>query len=392
MNAFIFDFDGLIIDTETPEVEVWSAIFREHGCEFPESWWMNAIGRGAEQVVTHPEDLLEEQLGYPLDRPTFKAARHERMMRVIDAQPILPGVVELIEEAKAEGVRVAIASSSHHAWVDRHLERVGLWDRFDEVVCADDAPRGKPFPDLYQEAMRRLGASPLETVALEDSANGLRAAKAAGAFAVAVPNSVSKLLDLRHADARLDTLAGVTVAQLRELSQTSGVIESERLFLIPWHPDDAEQAYPIYRLPEVMRYLGRPPMTSVEEARQRLTAALEGFRAQGRGYGYWKLVRKADDYVVGTALVKRLDADSVEVGWHLRPDAWGNGYATEAGRACIEHAFRVLNLDRIIAVAFPENEPSLKVMRRLGMTALGRTTRYYDLELELYELRNPNYA
>ncbi|HEY0868114.1 MAG TPA: HAD-IA family hydrolase [Fimbriimonas sp.] len=215
MRALIFDFDGLILDTETPEVETWQAIFAEHGCVFPDEWWMNAIGRGAEQVVSLPEDLLEEQLGRALDRPSFKAAHRARLLEAIHAQPIRPGVLELARACRQEGVRVGIASSSHHEWVEGHLARLGVENVFEEIVCAEDAPRGKPFPDLYLEALRRFGVASVDAVALEDSPNGILAAKSAGIFCVAVPNPASGRCDLSRSDRLVPTLEGVTLEDVR---------------------------------------------------------------------------------------------------------------------------------------------------------------------------------
>lgn len=214
----IFDFDGLILDTETPEVETWRAIFEEHGCEFPDEWWMNAIGRGAEQVITLPEDILEERMGITIDRPGFRAAHRRRLLEAIDRQEVMPGVRELATECRAKGIRVGIASSSFHDWVDGYLAKHGMAEVFEEVVCTDDVERGKPFPDLYLEALRRLGVEASEAVALEDSPNGIRAAKAAGLFCLAVPNPVSRFCDLSQADHQVGSVADLDVETLTRLA------------------------------------------------------------------------------------------------------------------------------------------------------------------------------
>lgn len=215
MRALLFDFDGLILDTETPEVEVWREIFREHGQEFLDDYWIRAIGRGAEEIAKTPYELLEDTLGYPVDRATL---RHEERFEQRMAEPRpLPGVQALIEEAKRESVRIGVASSSKHEWVDTWLARLGLLDSFEAIVCAGDAPRAKPAPDLYLTLLDRLGVAPSEAVALEDSPNGVTAARAAGVFVVVVPNPLTRMLSLDHADARRETLEGVTLATLRAL-------------------------------------------------------------------------------------------------------------------------------------------------------------------------------
>lgn len=210
----IFDFDGLILDTETPEVRSWQEIFRSYGAEYPEWYWKHILGRGAEQVQEQPTDLLRAS-GAVFDEPDVIERRTSLLKQMLEELQPLPGVVERLDEVDRLGIPVAIASSSKRAWVDTHLNRIGLLDRFAHVLCADDVERAKPFPDLYLTACQRLGAEPSESLALEDSPNGISAAKAAGLFCVAVPNAISGLFDLSHANLIVDSLLHVTVEGLR---------------------------------------------------------------------------------------------------------------------------------------------------------------------------------
>lgn len=216
-RALVFDFDGLIMDTETPEVEAWETIFREHGFEFPEEWWVQAVGRGAEQMAETPIHVLERKVGRSLDHEALHAVYEERRMNVINALDALPGVRELIDEAKRSGIALAVASSSKHDWVDTHLTRIGLFDRFDAILCADDVQQAKPFPDLYLAACAALDAEPSRSLALEDSPNGIRAAKDAGLWCITIPNPQTAHLDLSQADIRLETLSGITIDRLDKL-------------------------------------------------------------------------------------------------------------------------------------------------------------------------------
>jgi RimJ/RimL family protein N-acetyltransferase len=165
------------------------------------------------------------------------------------------------------------------------------------------------------------------------------------------------------------------------------VFETERLRARRWRPADAEAAYAIYSRPEVTRYLGAEgkPTQSLEQQR----ANLERIAAQydeRPGFGGWALELRDTAAIVGAVLLKPLPAaEEIEVGWHLAPERWGNGYATEAGAAAIAHGWRV-GLDEIYAIVRPENERSLRVARRLGMTSLGITDRYYGVEAELFRI------
>lgn len=215
MQALAFDFDGLILDTETPEFTVWKAVFQEHGVEMPADYWTQVIGRGAEQEIERPHQLLTRLTGDYVETAEKHEDRRRRILELIDREVVRPGILDLIQQAKSERLPIGIASSSKHAWVDRYLERLGLTESFQTIVCADDVNRAKPFPDLYLELARKLGAEPEFTVALEDSPNGIAAAKAAGMFAVVVPNPVTTLLDVSQADLRIDDLAEWDLDRLR---------------------------------------------------------------------------------------------------------------------------------------------------------------------------------
>lgn len=213
MQAIVFDFDGTLVDTETPELTVWQEVFAAHGVAWPEDYWTTIVGRGAEQEVERPRALLERLTGKPFLEDT---GRHARTMALIDAAPLRTGIRSLLDQAGAANIPCAVASSSKHAWVDPALQRHHIAFSFVTTVCADDVKRAKPFPDLYLEACRRLGVDPAQTVAIEDSPNGLAAAKAAGLFAVATPNPTTQDLDLSAADLLVEDLSRVNLTALRQ--------------------------------------------------------------------------------------------------------------------------------------------------------------------------------
>ena len=213
MQAIVFDFDGTLVDTETPELAVWQETFAEYGVEMPLSYWSTIVGRGAEQEFERPTQLLERLTGRPY---VDDGSRRAKTIRLIEAEPLRPGVLSLLDEAAAAGIPCAVASSSKHAWIDPGLRRRGVFERFAAIVGADDVERAKPFPDLYLEACRQLGTDPAQTVAIEDSPNGLAAAKAAGLFAVATPNSTTESLDLSAANVIIPNLSHIDLNTLRQ--------------------------------------------------------------------------------------------------------------------------------------------------------------------------------
>ncbi len=212
IQAIIFDFDGLILDTETPDYRSWQAAYAEFGLELPLTVWQANIGS---VDLFDPYLYLEEQLGRSLDRTAVHARRRILDDELIAAQTVLPGVADYLDEAGRLGLGTAVASSSRHSWVDPHLQRLGLSNRFDRVFCRDDAGDvSKPHPAVYRAALTGLGLLPEQAIALEDSLNGVYAAKAAGLACVAVPNEMTRHLDFAEADWRLESLATMPLAEL----------------------------------------------------------------------------------------------------------------------------------------------------------------------------------
>lgn len=213
LEALIFDFDGLILDTETPEVDVWQAIYREHGHELPVEEWIKTIGGygiSTFNAATHLAGLTG------LDAAPLYARYRSESDVIIHASPILPGVTDLLADASARGLRLAIASSSPHSWVDPHLSRLGVAGRFDAVICSEDVAPGrtKPNPDLFLLAVERLKVRKAAAVVFEDSPNGVRAARSAGIFVVAVPNPLTANLGLNGANLTVKSLAEVRLETL----------------------------------------------------------------------------------------------------------------------------------------------------------------------------------
>lgn len=203
LSALIFDFDGLLLDTETPEVEGWRETFAAYGVDFPEEYFLWAVGRGAEQITERPIDFFKRALPNA-DHAQIAQEAHHRRLSAIYAQEPRSGTKLLLEAAADAGIRMAVASSSRHDWVDSHLERLGLAPYFELTVCAYDVARAKPFPDLYEAAIRRIGVPAANAVALEDSLNGATAADAAGLAVIHVPNPLTRIQQVPFAMARYD--------------------------------------------------------------------------------------------------------------------------------------------------------------------------------------------
>ena len=211
VTALIFDFDGLIIDSESPGYVAWSELYESHGCSLPFDKYSACIG------TIHGFDLhayLEEQSGRSFDPDELESACSRRWHELMKDQPLLPGIAATVEAAKSRGLKLAVASSSTRGWVTSNLRKFDLLDRFDVICTRDDVSAVKPDPALYLLALEKLAVDAAEAIAFEDSPNGILSAKRAGIFCIVVPNPLTRLLPLDQADRRLNSLAEFDLADV----------------------------------------------------------------------------------------------------------------------------------------------------------------------------------
>ena len=205
-RALIFDFDGLIVDSETPAYEAWRELYEREGVHLAVADWLNAVGY---VDGFDPQNHLEKVTGRVFDWPALDLEVKARARELVWASPPLPGVVALLEAGWTAGWRLGVASNSSADWVVPGLERLGLRSYFEVVRTVDTVARPKPQPDVYLGALADLGLSTATgSLAFEDSAPGVRAAKAAGLYVVAVPNALTQHQDLSPADEIRASLEG----------------------------------------------------------------------------------------------------------------------------------------------------------------------------------------
>jgi HAD superfamily hydrolase (TIGR01509 family) len=201
IRALVFDFDGLILDTETPLIDSYGDVHATHGVPFDRALFLRNVG--------HADYAFDPWHGFSphTDRAALELDRRARKNERLSRQTVLPGVVALLDAARDHQLRVGIASNSEHAWVEPMLSRLGLRDRFDFLACREDAPSPKPEPDLYKLVLNRFGLRGFEAIAFEDSHTGSLAAKRAHLWCVAAPNASTAHHDFAHADLRVTSLA-----------------------------------------------------------------------------------------------------------------------------------------------------------------------------------------
>ncbi len=210
IRALIFDFDGLILDTETPLIDAWEILHQRAGLAYSRA--------DAHRIVGHVDLDFDPWIafGSAADRTALEADHRRLARELVARQPVRPGVLACLDDAAARALKLGVASNSGHEHVERHLVRLGLRPRFDLICCREDVAAGKPAPDLYLRIVREFGVAPSEAVAFEDSSAGTLAARAAGLWTVAVPNPSTHRHDLTAAHVVLASLEDLPLARLLE--------------------------------------------------------------------------------------------------------------------------------------------------------------------------------
>lgn len=214
--AVIFDFDGIVLDSETPEYESHRRIYQRCGVELTVEEWCGVIGTWSEG---HDEQWFTRLCARSPQAPSrddYFAERRQIFESIVPADP-MRGVHALLTALRKSGTPAAIASSAPARWVVGAVERLGIADLFDAVVAGDQVTHRKPAPDVYLAAALQLGVDPRRSVAIEDSAPGIAAARAAGMKVVAIPHWLTARHDLSGADLTVTDAGQLSLDRLEAL-------------------------------------------------------------------------------------------------------------------------------------------------------------------------------
>ncbi len=207
ISALIFDFDGLLCDTEGALVLSAREVFASYSAPFPFDRWLTVIGTSSSEDFWVP--WLVELSDQTIDPKRVLLEFREHNRDLVARLAPNPGVVAMLDHGDVGNLGLAIASSSPTSWVEPLAKQLGIHERFATIVCREHAPRAKPAPDLYFEAAHRLGVPPNRCVAFEDSHNGSLAAVRAQMHCVAVPSETTETQDFGHVTARVSSLAEI---------------------------------------------------------------------------------------------------------------------------------------------------------------------------------------
>lgn len=214
IKGIIFDFDGLIIDTESAWYEALVQEFDTYQVELPFEKWVQCVG--ASHEVFDPYQYFAEQCQVPYEIEEIKQRVHARHSDIMATRELREGVVDYMKTARRLGLKVGIASSSHLSWIQPYLQKFQIDQYIDSIRCADYVKQVKPDPEVYELALQSLELSPEETIAFEDSPNGAKAAFLAGTHVVTVPNRVTEHLEFGPHLFRLQSMGEMPLERVIE--------------------------------------------------------------------------------------------------------------------------------------------------------------------------------
>jgi putative hydrolase of the HAD superfamily len=213
IRAVIFDFDGLVVDTESVGYFTWKKIFDDHGYHLPLERYAQVVGTDF-NTSYDPRKDLEQLTSLSFDWDSVEVLRRQSENELRKTLFPLPGVIDRLMEANQLGLKTAIASSSPRTWIDSWMIQLNLRNHFHHITTVDDTGKVKPDPSIFLHAAESLGVEPEEVVIFEDSLNGLRAAQAAGMRCIVAPGPMTRHLDFTGAWKRVESLAHVSLATL----------------------------------------------------------------------------------------------------------------------------------------------------------------------------------
>lgn len=211
IKGIIFDFDGLIFDTETHQYRILQEMFGEYGSELPLALWQNEVGTDGGFSPFH---YMEEQIGRKVEHALLKEQYQEKFLSSLSREKPRDGIVDYLNTAKEMDLKIGLASSSSYRWVSGHLKNLELFDYFHCIRTSDHVEKVKPDPALYLQAAQCLDLPPEECLVFEDSAHGATAAKRAGMSCVVVPNKITSTMEFGRVEHRLDSMADMPLKDL----------------------------------------------------------------------------------------------------------------------------------------------------------------------------------
>lgn len=393
LKAILFDMDGVIIDSEPLHCKAFQKAMKLFGLDLSKEYCYQFIGNTDRYMV----DVLVKDFNLPNTSEEVIRTKQEvlNQIELEESYPAVPYVVDLIKNLSKHSIKLAIASSSPMEQIERTAKDLKLINYFHEYVSGMDLKHSKPAPDIFLKAANLLGVSPDECLVIEDSYNGVTAAKAAGMTCVGYYNENSGNQDLSGADIIIEGFEEITFSflnnvYLRSHGKPVTIATTERLVIRELSVEDIVSMYRIYQQPEVREF--------VDDIDDYLQEEIEKHKAYIKnvysfyGYGFWGIFSRETGELIGRCGIQNSEINGrfeIELGYLLNIDHWGYGYALECIKSVLEYAFYELHIPRIVAIIDKKNSRSAKVAMHVGMK-LEEEIYHKGRNCDLYVIYNPN--
>jgi beta-phosphoglucomutase-like phosphatase (HAD superfamily)/GNAT superfamily N-acetyltransferase len=363
--------DGVIIDSEPMHARAAVLALKKYNIDIPINYVHNFIGSTTSYMCTK----IVEDFNLDITPEELLAANNEMKDYLLKSEghTIVPYVTDLIKDLHFHGVKLIIASSSSASSIEEVMISLRIKDYFNGYVSGGMVTRPKPAPDIFLLASLRLGIEPEECIVIEDSCNGVMAAKAAGMTCIGYSNPNSGNQDLGKADYIVEGFDEINYNFISEVYGSSHkepalIVTTENLIIRELTEEDVDALYLIRSDPEIRQYL-YDSETDINVEKDKLRAYIKNVYDY-YGFGLWGVFLKSSGCLIGQCGIelKKLNGEVIhELGYLLSKAYQGQGYAFEFVTAVINYCFRELGLNKITAVIAEDNERSIHLAEKVGM-------------------------
>lgn len=392
LKAVIFDMDGVLIDSEPMHAKATVLALKKLDAKVPLEYCYTFIG----STTIHMLESIIEDFHLQNTPAQLEACYNQAKYELIEKEgyDAVPYTKELIQDLYANGMKLAIASSSTEKEIAEVTKALDITRYFHKLVSGTTVSRPKPAPDVFLKAVKELEVTPEECIIIEDSCNGVRAATAAGIPVIGFINEHSGNQDLSNACVLIEGFEEVDYkfinnAYLRALNLPVTVAQTERLVIRELSADDIPTLHRICRHLKTADYTD-DIVESLETEIEKHKAYIENVY-RFYGYGLWGVFLKDTGALIGRCGIQNTlvnGNDEIELGYLIDEDYQEKGYAKEAVDAILRVAFHELSIKKIVAVIHPSNMKSLLFAEKISMNKTGKIIRngqdYY-----LYHIENP---
>ncbi len=390
LKAVIFDMDGVLIDSEPVHYQANRKLMESMGYELPYEYYKQFIGSTCTRMW---QTIIKD---YAIDKTVkWLFDESDKICENIvneGGYPQVKGAVNLVKILKDAGYILAVASSSNPERINRNVNNLGIKDCFERLVSGENVANPKPAPDVFLKAAEAIGVSPGECIVIEDSDNGVKAAKAAGMVCVGYANKSSGNQSLSNADYIVESLENVDVffinmVYCHSVGEAMIIAKTDRLIIRETKVEDVDRFYEIYSEPDITAYM-EDLYEDINDEREFAKSYIDNMY-KFYEYGMWTVCLK-DGTIIGRAGLCHREINGeleLEVGYVIDKAYQNKGYATEAINATLDYARNRLEVNKINAFIRKGNKPSVAVVQKLGFEYIE------DVELdgyiyEIYKIKN----